>query len=322
MYIGIDLGGTNIDIGVVAEDGVLKYKNSIPTKRERTVDAIIKDIINLINVIIKENSFSREQIRAIGVGIPGIAQAVTGKVIYCINLNWSDVPLKEIMEKSLGIPTFVDNDATLAGLAEYESGSMKNVKSGVFITIGTGIGGGIVMDKKIQSGFHGIGSEIGHMIVGENYYDCNCGRNGCLETFASATALIKYTKKLIREGIYKTTITQKINGNLDNINGRLVFEAAEKGDCLANKAVDRLVKYLSIAIINMTTVIDPEIFVLGGGIAKAGTFLLDKIRKEVNKNRYYKMMPIGKIVLSNLGSEAGIIGAAALGNHNSKLIKP
>jgi glucokinase len=312
MYIGVDLGGTNIAIGLVDENSVLKYQKSLPTKAERGPEPVIRDIINLINEIIYEYGINKGEVKAIGVGIPGIAEPGTGKVIYCPNLKWNDVPLKGVIERELNLPVFVDNDATVAGLAEYKTGSMKNCESGVLLTLGTGVGGGIIIDGRVRAGFNGVGSEIGHMIVGDNYYDCNCGRNGCLETFASSTSLINYTKKLIEEG-FKTSILVKVNNEIDRINGRVIFEAAQEGDSVANKAVDRLVKYLAIGITNIINIIDPEIFALGGGIAGAGTFLLDKVKAEVEKVKYMKMMPVGRIVLAELGNEAGIIGAAALG---------
>ncbi|WP_432662222.1 ROK family glucokinase [Wukongibacter baidiensis] len=316
MFIGVDLGGTNIAVGIVDESGQLKHQKSVPTRSERKPEAIIKDIIDLISEVIKDSGKTKEEVKAIGIGIPGLADPKTGDVIECVNLNWRKVPLKKPMEKALGIPVFIDNDATLAGLAEYEAGAMKNKKNGVFMTLGTGIGGGVIIDGKIHTGSNGVGSEIGHMIVGENYYDCNCGRNGCIETFASSTALINYTKKLINEENSETIMTEKLNGNIDNLDGKIIFHAAIRGDELANKAVDRLVKYLAIGIMNITSVIDPEIFVLGGGISKAGTFLLDKVRAEVLKNKYFKTLPVGDIVLAELSNDAGIIGAAMLGKHN------
>lgn len=316
MFIGVDLGGTNIAVGMVDESCELKHQKSLPTRSERKSEAIIKDIIDLISEVIKDIGTTKEEIKAIGIGIPGLADPKTGDVIECVNLNWKKVPLKKPMEKALGIPVFIDNDATLAGLAEYEAGAMKNKKNGVFMTLGTGIGGGVIIDGKIYTGSNGVGSEIGHMIVGENYYDCNCGRNGCLETFASSTALINYTKKLISEENSKTIMAEKLNGDINNLNGKIIFHAAIRGDELANKAVDRLVKYLSIGIINIVAVIDPEVFVLGGGISKAGTFLLDRVRSEVLKNKYFKTLPVGNIVLAELSNEAGIIGAAMLGKHS------
>lgn len=315
MFIGVDLGGTNIAVGIVDDRCRLKLQKSKLTRRQRQPEAIIKDIIELISEVIKDYGITKEEIKAVGIGIPGLFNPDTGEVIQCVNLNWKDVQLKEPMEKAFGIPTFIDNDATLAGLAEYEAGAMKNKKSGVFITLGTGVGGGVIIDGKIHTGFNGVASEIGHMIVGENYYDCNCGRNGCLETFASSTALINYTKKLMKEEKKETIITKIIDENIDKLDGKVIFEAAFKEDEIANQAVDRMVKYLAIGIVNIVSVIDPEIFVIGGGLSKAGEFLLDKIRREATKNKYYRTLSIGKIVLAELGNEAGIIGAAMLGKH-------
>lgn len=312
MYVGVDLGGTNIAVGLVDENSILKYHKSTPTRAERGSKEVIKDIIKLINETIRDYGINKETVKAIGIGVPGIAEPNSGEVIYCVNLGWNNVPLKQDLEKELNIPVFVDNDATVAGLAEYKIGTMRNCESGVFITLGTGVGGGIVINGKVRSGFNGVGSEIGHMIVGENFYPCNCGRNGCLETFTSSTALINYTRKLIGEG-NETSIVKKIKGSLEEINGRIIFEAAKEGDYVANQAVDRLVKYLAIGITNIINIIDPEIIALGGGLSGAGDFLLAKVQEEVERVRYMKMIPIGKIVLATLRNEAGIIGAAALG---------
>ncbi len=312
MYVGVDLGGTNIAVGLVDENSILKYHKSTPTRAERGSKEVIKDIIKLINETIRDYGINKETVKAIGIGVPGIAEPNSGEVIYCVNLGWNNVPLKQDLEKELNIPVFVDNDATVAGLAEYKIGAMRNCESGVFITLGTGVGGGIVINGKVRSGFNGVGSEIGHMIVGENFYPCNCGRNGCLETFTSSTALINYTRKLIGEG-NETSIVKKTKGSLEEINGRIIFEAAKEGDYVANKAVDRLVKYLAIGITNIINIIDPEIIALGGGLSGAGDFLLAKVQEEVERVRYMKMIPIGKIVLATLRNEAGIIGAAALG---------
>lgn len=313
MYIGVDLGGTNIAAGIVNENGDIMYDCSIPTHKERDASEIIDDIKNLIIKIIKDYGIDKKEIKSIGIGIPGLADEETGEVINCVNLKWDNIPLKKPLEEALEIPVYIDNDATLAGLAEYEVGSMKGVKSGVFITLGTGVGGGLILGGNIYSGFNGVGSEIGHMVVGENYYNCSCGKNGCLETFTSATALISYTKKLIGENYCETSILNKVNGDLNAINGKVIFEAASEGDKLANASVDRLVKYLAIGIVNLICVLDPQVFVIGGGISKGGKVFIDKLRKEVEENKFYKQLPIGKIELASLGNEAGIIGAAMLG---------
>ncbi|KYH35732.1 glucokinase [Clostridium tepidiprofundi DSM 19306] len=317
MFIGVDLGGTNIAAGLVDAYGKLLHNESIPTYKEREAYDIICDIEKLITKIIDKAGTNKSEIESIGIGIPGLADECTGDVIECVNLNWHNVPLRSILEKKIGVSVYINNDATVAALAEYEAGIMKGVRNGVFITLGTGVGGGIIIDGKVYTGSNGIGSEIGHMIVGENYYNCNCGRNGCLETFSSSTALINYTKKLLQENNEESILNVLSDGNINNIDGKMIFDAAKQGDKLANKAVDRMVKYLSIGIMNIVSIIDPEIFVIGGGLSKAGTFLLEKIQSSVLDNRYFKSFSVGKITIAKLGNEAGIIGAAMLGKNNN-----
>ena len=305
-HIGIDLGGTKIAGGLITSEGDLLVKKSIPTLRNRDVKEILKDIIDLALELIDK----RADIASIGVGVPGPVEPNTGEVIKCINLGWAKIPLKEILENALQIKVSVGNDATLAGLAELKVGAMKNAKSGVMLTLGTGIGGAVVLDGKIISGYNGIASEFGHMKVGEGFYNCNCGKNGCLETFSSGTALIKYTRKLIEDEIITDSILMKeSDNNLDKLNAYLIFEAAKKGDKAALKAVDRMAEYLGIGIINIVSVIDPEIIVIGGGVSQAGDFLLNRIKKAALSHRFYKEIPIGDIVPAQLGNDAGIIGA-------------
>ncbi|MBU3198809.1 ROK family glucokinase [Clostridium estertheticum] len=314
MYIGIDLGGTNIAIGIVDENGKIVHEESCETRSEREPQELIDDMIALVLKVLDEYHMQLNEITAIGVGIPGLADK-DGNVIFCVNLGWRNVPLRKMLEDALHTPVYIDNDATVAALAEYESGSMQNCKSGLMLTLGTGIGGGIILNGEIYSGFNGVGSELGHTVIGENFYNCNCGRNGCLETFASSTAIIKYTKKLIMEMNEPTTIMENVEGNIDNLNAKIIFDCAKKGDKIAALAVNRLIKYLGIGIINIVNFIDPEIIVLGGGIAGAGQYLLDLITKEVIANKYYKDLPIAKIVLAQLGNKAGVIGAAMVAKH-------
>jgi len=316
MYIGIDLGGTNIAVGIVDEDGNIKHEKSCVTGVGREPHEIIEDMITLVLNTLEEVNIQQKEIDAIGIGIPGLADK-SGNVIFCVNLGWKNVQLKEMLESELHKPIFIDNDATVAALAEYERGSMKNCKSGLMLTLGTGIGGGIILNGEVYSGFNGIGSELGHMVVGENFYDCNCGRNGCLETFASSTAIIKYTKKLIGEMNESTIIIERADGNVNKIDAKIVFDCAKEGDKIANLAVNHLVKYLGIGILNIINFIDPEIIALGGGVAGAGQYLLDMIINEVIANKYYEELPIGKIVLADLGNKAGIIGAAMIAKHGT-----
>lgn len=311
MYIGVDLGGTNIVVGLVDDAGTLLMSRSCPTGRERGFEAVVADIVTLSKDVMTADALKNNPIKGIGIGIPGIANPETGVVISCVNLFWENVPLREALETALALPVFIDNDATLAGLAEYEVGVMKSANSGVFLTLGTGVGGGIIMDHQVISGKHGIGSEVGHMVVGDSNVACNCGRKGCLETFASSTAIIAYTRNNLKD-YPNSVLHESCKGNLELIDGRMIFDAAKNGDAFALKAVQRLAHYLAVGIMNIVAVIDPEMFVLGGGIANAGDFLLEIVREELEKEKYFKAVPVGSLCLATLKNDAGVLGGAFL----------
>lgn len=311
MKIGIDIGGTNIGAGLVDKDLNLIYRTEIPTKSYKGYDFIEKRIIRIIDkLIIKANKMNK-QVDFIGLGIPGISDANGDIVIHCHNLNWYNVPLGINIRKRFSIDVQIANDATLAGIAEKAIGISKDYNSSVFITIGTGIGGSIIIDNKVHTGAHGIGSEIGHMIVGRNFYNCNCGNNGCLETFASATGLEKYIINEIEKGFRDTMVLDQVS-TMEEINAKMIFQYAKAGDVLSNKAIDRMMKYLTIGIVNIINILDPEIIVIGGGVAKAGDFLLDKINKILPQYILFKTIKHGKVELAKLGNDAGIIGATLL----------
>ncbi|MTI71543.1 MAG: ROK family protein [Firmicutes bacterium] len=305
MFIGIDIGGTSIKSGLLNSFGDVILKKEIPINKSDDYEVIESQIINIIKILLDESKKNGENVKSIGIGIPGIADKDSDKVIYCTNLGWRNVPLGINIKKHFKIPVHIDNDATVAAIAENVKGVTKKYDNSIFITLGTGVGGGIIINKKVYSGSHNKGSEIGHMVVGENFYDCNCGNNGCLETFASATALIKYTKKLINEG--ESTILTK-----ENLNAKVIFDAAKNKDILANMAVDRMVKYLSIGMGNLINLLDPEIIALGGGVSKAGDYLLEKIENNVSKYLVFNEGKTTDIAIAKLSNDAGIIGAGML----------
>lgn len=310
MHIGIDLGGTNIGIGITHNDNLI-FKDSRSTNKESGYEGVVKNIYDSIEAILKKNNIKRSDIEGVGIGIPGIIDPKTNMVVEVVNMGWKNVDLKNDLEKILKIPVFLGNDATVAGVAEHEFGALKGYENGVLITLGTGIGAGIIVNGRVFEGAHGIGAEFGHMIVGENYYDCNCGRNGCFETFASSTAIINYTKKLINEG-KKTKILDMVNNDVDRIDGKVIFQAAREEDKVAIEVVDRMTDYLAKGIVNIMSILDPEIFVLGGGLSAAGDYLLEQVKKKVEKERYYKGIKAGKICISTIGNDGGILGAACL----------
>lgn len=320
MYIGVDLGGTNIVVALVNDAGDLLEMVSCPTGRERGFEAVAEDIVKLSKGLLALPAVKTNPVKGMGVGIPGIADPETGVVISCVNLFWENVPLKSYLEVALSLPVFIDNDATLAGLAEYEVGVMKSAQSGVFLTLGTGVGGGIIIDHQVMSGKHGIGCEIGHMVVGDGDEQCNCGRKGCLETYASSTAIIAYTRKHLAE--HPTSILHKrIQGDLSKIDGRLIFDAAKEGDTFALQSVHRFAHYLAIGIMNIVAVIDPEVFVLGGGIAGAGNFLLEIVQAELEKEKFFRAVPLGKLCIAELKNDAGVLGGAFLAKSKTKIIR-
>lgn len=314
MNIGIDIGGTNIGAGLLDENLNIVHRIEIPTKADKGYDFIESQIISIIKEMFSKAYELNQEIDSIGIGIPGIAEPSGDNVVYCANLNWNNVPLGKNLRKKFNIPINIENDATVAGIAESALGVSKGYSNSVFITLGTGVGGGFIIDGKVYSGSHGVASEIGHMLVGENFYDCNCGNNGCLETFASSTAIQRYVIKKIEEGYRDTLLLKKVN-NVNEIDTKLIFECAKLGDELSNKAVDRMVKYLTIGIVNIINTIDPEIIAIGGGVAKAGGFFLDKIKNLVPRYILFKEISFAEIKLAKLGNDAGIIGAAMLNQY-------
>lgn len=314
LNVGIDIGGTNIGAGLVDKDLNIVYRVEIPTETNKGYDYIEGKVIEIIEEMILQSSKLNGTIDSIGIGIPGISNPTGDYVRYCPNLNWKDVPLGKNLRSRFNIRINIENDATVAGIAEAALGVMKGYPNSVFITLGTGIGGGMIINHKAYTGSHGVGAEIGHMIVGENFYDCNCGNNGCLETFASSTAIQKYVINEIENGFTNTILLEKKNKGQE-INTKLIFESARLGDKLSNQAVDRMVKYLTIGIVNIINIIDPDIIAIGGGVAKAGGFLLDKINDLLPKYILFKELNFGKVKLAKLGNDAGIIGAAMLNKY-------
>ncbi|AWZ47581.1 glucokinase [Clostridiaceae bacterium 14S0207] len=311
MYIGIDLGGTNIAAGIVEENGNIILKDYCKTRIEDGSKSIINDIKNLINNLIKKGGVKKSDFKAIGIGIPGVANK-EGIVIRCINLKWRMVPLKKPLEEYFRIPVFIDNDATVAGIAEYAQGALKGYNNGLLLTLGTGIGAGIIIEGKPFSGGHGIGSEIGHMVVGENFYTCNCGLNGCIETFSSATGIIKYAEKLLNDGMKSLYLEEQIKENNGTLNAKIILAGLYVEDELCMTVYKRFLKYLVLALRNIINIIDPEVIAFGGGISNMGEKLIIDIRKELEKG-YNKDLPIPRLVLAKTKNDAGIIGAALLG---------
>ncbi|MBQ9306939.1 MAG: ROK family protein [Clostridia bacterium] len=312
MYrIGLDIGGTGIQIGLVDEKGHILERGEIVTNTSAPFSEQVHAMASCVQDLIDRSGYSLLDIASIGAGVPGVADQKTGEVIFCTNLGWTHVPFREEFRKYFDKPVFVDNDATVAGLAESVAGVSAGSSSSVFITIGTGIGSGIIINGRIWSGAHGVGSELGHAILELDGEPCTCGNHGCVERYCSATAIIRMARELLARHP-ESSMMDACEGDLKKINARIVIDAAREGDPVAIKVFRRFVKALGQTIANVVNILDPEMIVLGGGVAKAGSFLLDAVRAEVPNYILYKDLPFARIELARLGADAGIIGAAML----------
>lgn len=307
MYIGIDLGGTNIAIGIVNDKGEVLKKDSVPTLLPRDYKEIVKDMAALINKIISEMGISQEEIEGIGMGCPGTVDSENGVITYANNLNMHNVPIAEEMRKYFDKPISVINDANAAAYGEYIVNG-DNVDSFVFITLGTGVGGGIVLNKKIYSGFNSAGAELGHITLVHGGEPCNCGNVGCWEAYASVTALIEQTQKAMSEN--PDSLMHELSKKEGKVSGRTSFDAAKMGDVVGKQVVDKYIEYVSSGLVSIINIFQPEKLVIGGGISKEGDYLLDPIKEYSFSHEYNKYMKKVDISIATLFNDAGIIGAA------------
>ena len=312
VFVGIDVGGTGLKAGVVDRDGKILSKATCPTGVERGAEAVINDMAHLALKAIAQSGYPLSEVQAVGVGIPGIQDPRTGRVPFCTNLGWHDVPLVELMQKVIDKPIFVGNDATVAGLAEAVSGVSAGVKNSVFVTLGTGVGGGVVVDGKVFSGSNGVGSEIGHMITVAGGELCTCGNRGCWERYASATAIIRMGAESAKNNP-QGALAREVGGDVDKITAKHVIDLAKAGDPDCMAIFDTYVYHLCVGLVSIINFFDPEVIVLGGGVSAAGEFLIDAVRKKLPELVFYKTMPYARVELATLGNDAGIIGAAMLG---------
>jgi len=311
-YVGIDLGGTNIKAGIVDGQGKILAEAFCKTQAQRPYQDIVRDMAGCVMQALKNAKMTTDDILSVGIGIPGYANQKTGTGAFCTNLGWYDVPLQAEIRKYFDLHIAIDNDATVAGYAESIAGVSKNAESSVFLTLGTGVGGGIVIHGRPWSGAHGIGSEVGHMTLSVDGVPCNCGNNGCMEKYTSATAIIRMARQACMT-YPDSAMMLRAEGDLNRINAKTVIDAAKANDRAALEVFDEYCKYLAIAINNIIAFLDPEMIVLGGGVSHAGDFLLEKVKAKVPRYLLYKTLPYPEICLASLGNEAGMIGAAMIG---------
>lgn len=307
MYIGIDLGGTNIAVGLVDESGRIIKKDSTPTLAEREYPEIIKDMILLSEKIVADAGFNMSDIKGFGIGSPGSIDYSRGRVAYANNIKFEDVPLAEEIQKYYDIPVILENDANAAAFGEYIING-ENADIFVAITLGTGVGGGVIIDNKIYRGSNGAGAELGHFTLVHGGLPCTCGKNGCWETYASVTALISQTKVAMSK--HPESLMNTIAKQRGEVNGRTAFDAAKEGDATALQVVKKYTEYVADGIVSIINIFQPKKLVIGGGISREGDYLVTPIVEYVKKYDYNKYFEKTEITTATLFNDAGIIGAA------------
>lgn len=311
--IGIDLGGTSVKFAILTQEGEIQEKWSIKTNILDEGSHIVPDIIASIQHHLELLNLSAEDFIGIGMGSPGAVDRFEGTVVGAYNLNWKTVqPIKKDIESALRIPFFIDNDANVAALGERWKGAGENQPDVVFMTLGTGVGGGIVAEGKLLHGAGGVAGELGHITVDfDRPFDCTCGKKGCLETVASATGIVNLTRRYADEYAGDAELKRLIDDGED-VTAKTVFDLAKEGDELALIVYRHFSQYLGIACANIASVLNPANIVIGGGVSAAGQFLLDGVQKVFDENTFPQVRTSTQLVLANLGNDAGVIGAASL----------
>ena len=319
MYtIGVDLGGTNIAVGLCNESLKIIDKESVPTKANRDGELIVKDMAELAKKIIERNSLSVSDVEYVGIAAPGTVNSETGIIEYANNLPFLNFPIADIFKKYLPIKVLIANDANAAALGEALAGAAKGTKSSVMITLGTGVGGGVIIDGKIfAGGVNSAGTELGHTVIVAGGRQCSCGRLGCWEAYSSATALTRMTNEKMTELKLKEipSILFAEAERDGKVSARTAFNAMKKGDEAGRELVDKYIFYLAVGITNMINIFQPEVLSIGGAISKEGDRILKPIIKYVEENRYSRDVEQTKIQIAKYGNDAGLIGAAFLGKH-------
>lgn len=307
--IGIDLGGMSAKSGLFTLDGELLCSERVKTSATDGFDKTLESLAGLAKRLTEKAGVAFDEIKAIGVGAPGVVDSSNGIIMRWTNYGWNNVPFAQRLTQLTGKPVYILNDANAAALGEAKFGATAQYQSSILLTIGTGVGGGIVFDGKLIEGYKSAGAELGHITIREGGIPCACGRKGCYEKYASASALILQTRRAMVEDL-DSELWKVADGKIENVDGRTAFIAAKKGDKTAQKVIEQFVGYLSEGIADFVNILRPEAIVLGGGIANEGEALFEPLRKAVDERTYIAMdiVPL-KIVPAKLGNQAGIYGA-------------
>ena len=303
---GVDIGGTTCKIGLFETTGVLVEKWEIPTRKKNSGENVLPDVAVSIEKKMEEKKIGKEDLQGIGIGVPGPVTS-QGVVQCCVNLGWGQVNVAEVMEKRMGCKIKVGNDANVAALGEMWQGGGKGHRNVVMVTLGTGVGGGIIVDGKIVAGSHGAGGEIGHMMVDETEEEtCGCGKKGCLEQYASATGVVRLAKRKLSSTQEDTSL-----GKYQHISAKNVFDEAKAGDKIAGEIVDTMANILGTALAGIACVADPEVFVIGGGVSKAGSIVTDSVKKYYGEKTFHACKD-AEFALAKLGNDAGMYGCVQM----------
>ena len=304
--MGADIGGTTVKLGLFTAEGTLLEKWEIPTRTENGGERILPDIAASCRAILSDRKITLDEVEGIGFGVPGPVSE-DGIIDVCVNLGWENVDLKKEVEQLLGLKSAVGNDANVAAVGECWKGGGEDVKDLVMITLGTGVGCGIIMGGRMVTGAHGYGGEAGHIQINPGEEEvCNCGKHGCLEQYCSANGIVRMTKKELQNSNADTMLQ-----DYDDLSCRNIFYAAKEGDAFALRQVEKFAETLALGLSYISCVIDPELFLIGGGVSKAGTIVTDTVAKHY-QNHVFGAQKKTRFALARLGNDAGIYGAAKL----------
>ncbi len=310
-YVGVDLGGTTMAAALLDKEGHILEKTTVPTLAHEGHDAVIDRMAKLIHQVIERASVSLAQVGGIGIGVPGVLDMEKGLTLFLPNLpgTWPNVPLASRIEEAVGLPAFLLNDVRSITLGEKTYGAGREVDNMVCLAIGTGIGGGIVVDGKLLLGLDGTAGEVGHQIIDPYGPRCGCGNRGCLEAFASGPAIASMGVRAVKQGL-TTRIGELCNYDLNAITPKLIAQAALEGDAVAKEIYELAGFYIGIGVANLITILSPQMVVIGGGVAQAGELLLAPIRETARQRVHVTPFEKVQIVCAELGTDAGMIGAA------------
>lgn len=315
VTIGIDLGGTNIAVGVVDADCNIIGRAVTKTRAQRPAEEIVADMAATARQAVENAGLTMSDVKAVGVAAPGSVNPETGVIEYANNIGFQNTPVGSELSRLLGLPVMVGNDANLAAYGELIAGVGKEASSMIAVTLGTGVGGGIIIDRKVYTGFNFVGAELGHFVIVEDGEPCTCGTNGCWEAYASATALIRQTRRAMEQNP-DSKMWELCGGELSKADGRTAFDAMRAGDETGSKVVDAYIGHIATGIIGIINIFQPEIVCIGGGICNEGETLMAPLREKVFGSIYNRSADKSRqtrLVRASLGNDAGIIGAAKIG---------